>query len=50
VSDPVAQVSYQTVGSGLILHVDLENDGLDPADFAVQLTGVSSLAAADILI
>jgi hypothetical protein len=34
----------------MILHVDLDGDGLDPADFALQLTRVSSLAAGDLLI
>jgi len=50
VSDMAAQVSYQTIGSGMILHVDLDGDGLDSADFAVQLAGVWSLAAGDILL
>jgi Ca2+-binding RTX toxin-like protein len=45
-----AQVSTQMIGSGLILYVDLDNDGVDFNDFAVQLTGVSSLSAGDILI
>jgi len=50
VSDELAQLSYQTIGSGMILHVDLDGDGLDAADFAVQLTGVWSLAADDMLL
>jgi Ca2+-binding RTX toxin-like protein len=49
VSDPVAQVSTQTIGSGMILHVDLDGDGFDTSDFAVQLAAVRSLAAGDIL-
>jgi Ca2+-binding RTX toxin-like protein len=49
VSDQVAQVSYQTIGGGLILHVDLDRNGLDAADYAVQLTGVSTFATGDIL-
>jgi Ca2+-binding RTX toxin-like protein len=49
ITDYTSQVSIQKIGSGLILSVDLDHDGLDSADFALQLTGVSSLAAADIL-
>lgn len=50
ITDMAAQVSMQAVGSGLILHVDLDSDGFDYADFAVRLAGVSSLAASDLLI
>jgi Ca2+-binding RTX toxin-like protein len=49
ITDYTSQVSIQKIGSGLILSVDLDHDGLDSADFALQLTGLSSLAAADIL-
>jgi Ca2+-binding RTX toxin-like protein len=50
ISDFAAQVSTQTIGGGMILHVDLDGDGFDYADFALQLAGVSSLAAGDLLI
>ena len=50
ITDYAAQVSTQTIGSGLILYVDLDGDGIDFADFAVQLAGVSSISASDILI
>jgi Ca2+-binding RTX toxin-like protein len=50
VTDFAAQVSTESIGSGIILHIDLDWDGFDYADFAVQLTGVSSLSVGDILI
>ena len=49
ITDFAAQFSIQTIGSGLIAYVDTDHDGIDYADFALQLTGVSSLAAGDIL-
>jgi Ca2+-binding RTX toxin-like protein len=49
ISDAAAQISYQTIGSGTILHVDVDGDGLDSSDFAVQVTGLSGFAAGDIL-
>jgi serralysin len=50
ITDFAAQVSTQKVGSGLIVYVDLDHDGLDAADFGLQLTGLHSLAAGDILL
>jgi len=50
ITDYAAQVSTQMIGSGMILYVDLDHDGIDSADFAVQLTGISSLSGGDILL
>jgi len=50
ITDYAAQVSTKMIGSGLILYADLDQDGIDSADFAVQLTGVWSLSADDILL
>lgn len=45
-----SQVSYKTVGSGLIVYVDTNHNGFDYSDFGVQLTGVSALQQSDFLI
>ena len=50
ITDFEAQVSYKTIGSGLIVYVDTNDNGFDYSDFAVQLTGVSALLETDFLI
>jgi len=50
ITDLAAQSSVQLIGSGMILTIDLDRDGVDYGDFAVQLSGLSSLGAGDILI
>ena len=50
ITDFAAQISSKAIGSGLILYADLDQDGIDSADFAVQLTGVWSLSPDDVLI
>jgi Ca2+-binding RTX toxin-like protein len=50
IMDYAAQVSTVTIGSGIILYADLDGDGIDYNDFAVQLTGLSSISAGDVLI
>jgi Ca2+-binding RTX toxin-like protein len=50
ITDFEAQVSYKTIGSGLIVYVDTNNNGFDYSDFGLQLTGISSLQQSDFLI
>lgn len=40
VTDFTGQVTFKTLGSGLIVYVDIDHDGFDYDDFAVQLNGV----------
>ena len=50
ITDFAAQVSYKTVGSGLIVYVDTNHNGFDYADFGVQLTGVHSVSQSDFIL
>lgn len=49
ITDYATQISFKTVGSGLIVYADTDGDGFDYSDFAVQLTGVSALQAGDFI-
>jgi len=50
ITDFEAQVTYKTVGSGLIVYVDTNRNGFDWSDFGVQMTGVNSLSQSDFLV
>lgn len=40
----------KSIGSGLIVYVDLNGNGFDYSDFGLQLTGVRALTLDDFLI
>lgn len=50
ISDFSEQVTFKTVGSGLIVYVDLNQNGFDYTDFGVQLTGVTTLQQNDFIL
>jgi len=50
ITDFAAQISFKTVGSGLIVYADIDHDGLDYGDFGVQLTGLEALQLADFIL
>ena len=50
ISNFAAQVTYKTVGSGLIVYVDTNHNGFDYSDFGVQLTGVHSVTQSDFVL
>ncbi|MES2272218.1 MAG: M10 family metallopeptidase C-terminal domain-containing protein [Pseudomonadota bacterium] len=50
ISDFSEQVTFKTVGSGLIVYVDLNKNGFDYTDFGVQLTGVTTLQQNDFIL
>lgn len=45
-----SQVSFKAIGSGLIVYVDINSNGFDYSDFAVQITGVSGLQQSDFIL
>tara|TARA_R110000868_G_scaffold150689_1_gene374156 strand:- start:60428 stop:61861 length:1434 start_codon:yes stop_codon:yes gene_type:complete len=44
------QVTFKTVGSGLIVYVDTNHNGFDYSDFGVQLSGVHALGQSDFVL
>jgi hypothetical protein len=45
-----SEVTFKTIGSGLIVYVDTNGNGFNYSDFGVQLTRVSSLGQSDFLL
>lgn len=50
VTDLPSQLSTKAVGSGLIVYIDLNDNGFDYSDFSVQLAGVSAVQAGDFIL
>lgn len=49
ITDYVTQISFKSVGSGVIVYADTNGNGFDYSDFAVQLTSVAALQASDFI-
>ena len=44
-----SELTFKSVGSGVIVYADLDHNGLDGADFGLQLTGIKVMAADDFI-